>query len=142
QPGPFQRADGSTVTAQIMSKHEHIALMGVGNTEAAGLLGTIPFANRDLSLIVIVPYDGEGLHQLEGLYAALLPGWLDSPRVPDDGVEPAVILLPRFQIASDYHLNEALQAAGIIDAFGTAADFSGIDGGQGSLELQQVVHQA
>jgi serpin B len=51
------------------------------------------------------------------------------------------ITLPRFQFSTAERLNDPLIALGMPDAFGGAADFSGIDGAK-DLSLSLVLHQA
>lgn len=51
------------------------------------------------------------------------------------------LVMPRFRFASDFPLNDALSALGMSDAFGEAADFSGIDGAR-DLSVQAVIHKA
>jgi serpin B len=49
--------------------------------------------------------------------------------------------MPRFKFSTDVALGEALSALGMPEAFGSNADFSGINGAR-DLSVQQVVHQA
>ena len=49
--------------------------------------------------------------------------------------------LPKFKFDTGVRLNDTLSALGMPDAFGSAADFSGIDGGR-DLSVQAVVHKA
>jgi len=60
---------------------------------------------------------------------------------PPTGSEVADIIMPRFKFRAATDMKGPLTDLGMVDAFGGAADFSGIDGAR-DLAVQAVVHQA
>lgn len=128
---PFTRADGSTVTVPMMHNEP--------DTDGTGMLGyaegpgyqvvTLPYRGGKLAFTVIVPGDVDALRG-KGL-ATLL-----------SEVTPAhvVLAMPRFTAGSAMDLRETLAAAGMPDAFSSAADFSGVTD-DAALYLDSVQHK-
>jgi serpin B len=86
-----------------------------------------------------VPFSGSiaGLAELEnGLAAPKLKAWIGMLRK-----EVVEVWLPKFKTTSAFKLNEKLKALGMVDAFGGAADFSGMCGSRGP-SISAVVHTA
>ena len=135
QQAPFTRSDGSSVTVPMMYQtgEHHFA-----DTADLKIL-ELPYDGEDVSMLLLLPRQPEGLAQLEqDLTESNLQRWLALVEEPFDfNVE---VYLPRFQLRSEFSLSEQLIALGMTDAFGTA-DFSGINGGH-DLSLSFVVHQA
>ncbi len=102
----------------------------------------LPYVGRQLSMIVLLPEEVDGLAALEkALTAKKLDDWIDHvyPR-------RVKIYLPRFRMTSAFSLAKPLAALGMIDAFTMKADFSGMDGlapdNPDSLFISAVVHKA
>jgi serpin B len=99
----------------------------------------LPYAGKDVAMIVLLPRKVDGLADLEGaLTAQALAGFMGQMR--EQKVEVA---LPKFKLTGEYALNEALEALGMRKAFHFgAADFSGMNGGREPLAVSAVVHKA
>jgi len=98
----------------------------------------LPYASNQLSMLILMPWEIDGLRQLEQqLTPAFLTNVLGQLRP-----QPLEIVLPKFAVASSFNLGRTLAAMGMSDAFTPgAADFSGIDGGQ-DLFVGGVLHKA
>ena len=133
RPGSFHLLDGTTVDVPMM--HEQAGLRSMqGNGYRAVEL---PYAGRQLSMLILLPDEGKfgeveaGLdaNMLEAAAAALQPDEVD-------------LTLPKFKFewtAKD--LPEAFKALGMTDAFLNGADFSGMTG-QPELHIGAILHKA
>ncbi len=97
----------------------------------------MPYEGKDLSMVVLLPKEADGLADLEKSLTMNLQNWL--VRLHKSDVEVA---LPKFQATSEFRLDKALIDMGMKDAFdiGTA-DFSGMTGSR-DLYIKAVVHKA
>jgi serpin B len=142
-PGPFVRADGSTVTVPIMRKDDPIDVAVIRDAGGGrlGQLGVLPFRGKDLSMIVLLPATPDGLPALEAqLTGTSLAEWLAAPRAPLD--RRSFVSMPKFRVESSFDLVPTLQSLGIRDAYEpTLADLSGMTGTR-QLHLQSTVHKA
>jgi serpin B len=131
---PFTLLDGSKVQVPMMSN-----MKSYRYAEAEGIqILDLWYKGQEFSMIVFLPKEPAGLVPLEQtLTAAKLSkfcGMLFPTRV--------LVSLPRFTVKTpSYQLGRILASMGMPDAFGTKADFSGIDG-QKDLRLQDVFHKA
>ena len=130
KPEPFTRADGSEVTVSMMQLGE--ALPGVDGE--AWIAVELPFADSEVRCEIVMPKAGHTLAEAE---LAMLR----------DAVRPALqqqqvsLRLPKFRVAAQHRLKEALIALGLPRAFTADADFSGIDDKE-PLCIDEVVHQS
>jgi serpin B len=136
---PFYLSKDRSVAVPMMKKKANFKtcyLQGVG----AKLL-ELPYFGRDLSMIVILPDDVEGLTELESYFTAEnLRGWLKQ--LDETSLRETVIELPRFSTEQQLDLATWLKALGITAAFDReTADFSGIDG-KNNLYLSAALHGA
>jgi serpin B len=99
----------------------------------------MPYAGKDLAMIVLLPKKADGLAALVGaLSGRALSGYMNQMR--EQKVE---VMLPRFTMTGAYALKEPLQALGMRKAFDVgSADFSGMNGGREPLAVSAVLHQA
>lgn len=132
--GSFSLLDGSTVTAKFMGADlpGTLAVQGTNFVAAA-----LPYADDNLSLLVVVPDAGQFTQvesSLDSTALATLVAGLTSQQV--------ILGLPRFKVETGADLVVLLKALGMTSAFdpGTA-DFSGMDGTH-SLFISDVVHKA
>jgi len=96
-----------------------------------------PLGNNSLSMIVLLPQQGDGLAELENsLNTQQLEKWLGRLRSQNVKVS-----LPKFKISSHFELSKTLTKMGMSTAFNEKADFSGIDGTK-ELSITSIVHQA
>jgi serpin B len=130
--GAFHALDGQTVQVPLMHQSEELRFARAADFS----LVELPYSNRDLSLVVLVP-DANQFAAVESrlsadfLDAAL--GTLHSSAVTLD--------LPRFGMTTQARLRQPLSTLGMGPAFGDGADFSGIDGLR-DLHIADVIHQA
>jgi serpin B len=130
-PGPFTLADGSTARVPMMR-----ATGDYGYAAGAGYqLITLPYTGGRLAFTVLLP-DGSPQDMLTILRNRGLPDLLAT-------VHPTklAIGLPRFDVTSTLSLDETLVRLGMPDAFGPAADFSGITTAE-PLQIGTVQHDA
>jgi serpin B len=106
----------------------------------------LPFAGNEASMVFIMPNPDDPKIKLEdvektltpkeGQGAKLLTGWLGDLKV-----QKVDVVLPRFKLAVQYDLKEALSEMGMPLAFTSKADLSGITP-KGKLQLSDVFHRA
>jgi serpin B len=124
----------SSVSVQMMRRRTEY---NYNETETLKVL-ELPYADKSLSMIVLLPKDRDGLAELESsLEPKSLGRWLGLVR------ERMIIAeLPRFKIHTEFQLDEVLVAMGMLDAFYPGlADFSGMTGDR-ELFIGAVVHEA
>ena len=98
----------------------------------------LPYQGSQLSMLVVLPRDKDGLPALERQWAAG-----DAYRQATAALvhEKAVLVsLPRFKVESEFLLKPVLCALGADLAFSGGADFSGI--GEERLAISEVIHKA
>jgi serpin B len=133
RPGPFHLGPNEAADVPLMHQTTHFKYLDAGTFQALAL----PYAGKDLEMVVLLPKKVDGLTGLEkALTAEALDGWLAKMRT-----EEVVVTLPRFQLTSKFELAPTLAAMGMKRAFTDAADFSGMDGKK-DLALSAVIHQA
>jgi serpin B len=102
----------------------------------------LPYAGKDLSMVLFVAEQADGLAEFEKtLTAEKLAGWLGKLR-PVKGLHVA---LPRFKATAEFKLNEGLKSLGMSDAFRPdVADFSGVSPAarREGWYISHVIHQA
>jgi serpin B len=97
----------------------------------------LPYAGEDLSMLVILPGELDGLAKIErALTVENLDKWTRNLVETD-----VVVFLPRFEITLPFRLDDILQSMGMVDAFSDQADFSGMDGSK-ELFISAVLHKA
>jgi len=135
EEGLFWVAPGQSVQAQLMrmeaSAHRCASLPSLQVLE-------LPYKGEDLSMVILLPYQIDGLPALESeVTATKLDEWYDA--LYDAEVE---IILPRWTFTSAFGLVDALSALGMPSAFDPfLADFSGMNGCR-DLVVQDVIHKA
>jgi len=129
---PFAIGGGTRVTARMMHQTAKFRYHDSGTTQVLEL----PYAGKELSMVVLLPKAVEGLADLESsLTADRVAGWLSRLREQE-----VVVSLPRFQTTAEFRLRDQLSALGMRRAF-TNADFSGITDKEG-LSISDVIHKA
>ncbi|MFH1314715.1 MAG: serpin family protein [Candidatus Eisenbacteria bacterium] len=131
---PFWVAPDSSVMVDMMHQTRRFRYTETSELQILDL----PYVGGDLSMIVLLPKDRTGLAGAERfLTLKSLRIWLRQLREED-----LIVSLPRFKVASDLLLNQALKDMGMTDAFDVGlADFSGMTGRKG-LFIDAVVHKA
>ena len=98
----------------------------------------LPYLNKELSMVVLLPRAVNGLAELEkslspGMLAGLAAGFLE---------QKVKLFLPRFKMTSQFKLREPLAALGMLDAFNPGrADFTGMSERR-DLCITAVLHKA
>jgi serpin B len=97
----------------------------------------LPYEGDTLSLVAILPRTKDGLPHLErNLSAHRLSRWVGQLESKEVGVS-----LPKFRLTKEFKLSKELTSLGMIQAFSTKADFSGMNE-QHDLHISEVVHKA
>ncbi len=130
---PFMTAEGQEVEAPLMNQKIECLY---GETDDLQLL-QLPYVGNDISMLVILPKERGALDKIEAEldYDRLASVTKYMHRREVD------IFLPRFKLESEFALGATLAGMGMPDAFGGAADFSGMDGTK-SLLISAVIHKA
>ncbi|XP_076634199.1 uncharacterized protein LOC143348166 [Colletes latitarsis] len=96
----------------------------------------IPYKGDELSMIIVLPNDVNGLHELQQNLQDI-----NITNLLDDTYEKEVELyLPKFKIESKLDLNDVLQKMGLTDMFTERANFSGI--ADDDLSISKVIQKA
>ena len=97
----------------------------------------LPYVGADLSMVVLLPRELDGLKGMEGLlHNQTLDRWLTLTRA-----QKVAVSLPKFKMSAQFSLAKPLAEMGMTDAFSPNANFSGMDGGR-DLFISAVVHKA
>jgi len=132
-PAPFTLASGGTVQADFMNQTGEF---GYAATSAGQIL-EMRYAGTGLACDILLPKQGAAIEIMEaGMNPGRLTGWLGS--LENHTVQVAI---PKFRIEAGFPLVTVLSDLGMPSAFGSAADFSGIDGRR-DLQISQVIHKA
>jgi serine protease inhibitor len=130
---PFHLSATSQLEAPLMHHFDHVRYLENSDFQAVEL----PYKSNALSMVILLPRQMEACGKLENqLNPALLSRSLSQ--MTQQKVE---IFLPRFKLESTFALSDTLARMGMPDAFGTKADFSGMDGTR-LLFISGVFHKA
>jgi serpin B len=130
---PFHLSGVRQVEAPLMHHMDEVRYMQETNFQAVEL----PYKTGELAMVVLLPRQVDGCGALEArLTPALLSQSLSQMRK-----QKVELFLPRFKLESKFELQQILAKMGMSDAFGTKADFSGMDGTR-NLFISAVFHKA
>lgn len=133
QNSSFNLVSGEKITVPMMNQKEQF---GYAENDLLQVL-EMPYVNDDLSMVVLLPKQADGVKNLEKqLNADNLKGWTSGLRKRE-----VQVYFPRFKMTSQFELAGALSAMGMADAFSDKADFSGMTGNR-DLYISAVVHKA
>jgi serpin B len=128
----FTRLDGSTVTENGMTQSLDTNYAAGDGWQAVEL----PYVGDQTSMVVVVPDSGKFATVEKGLSGDFVQGVFSG--LASANVH---VTLPKFSIkGSTVHLKDTLTALGMVDAFGSNADFSKMSNEQ--LYVGDVLHQA
>jgi serpin B len=133
EDAPFLCADGSRSEATLMRNKISIPYMEDQELQAVEL----PYQGGMISMLVLLPKVRNGLAPIEdGLNPERWHEILSALRPRE-----VQLSLPRFKTSSQFSLAETLAKMGMPAAFGSEADFSGMNG-QRDLYIGAVFHKA
>jgi len=132
---PFHIRPGTTAKAPLMTR---IGTFGYADRDSLQVL-ELPYAGRDLSMVVVLPKERFGLETLEkSLTPERFALWTSD--LPERRVDASI---PKFRTTSSFRLDKTLQELGMTDAFDrNLADFSGMVTNRDRLYIGAVVHKA
>jgi serpin B len=123
----------NTIDVPVMVQNHKFKYGAVDNVQIIEL----PYVGNQLSMFVLLPKEVDCLQSLEEkLTQVNLEKWTSAVHEQEVDVD-----LPKFTMASEFSLKDVLQAMGMSAAFGSQADFSGMNGKK-DLYLSAVVHKA
>ncbi|MFZ0256645.1 MAG: serpin family protein [Gammaproteobacteria bacterium] len=133
QDDSFKTSRKKTVTIPMMHQEGDFGYWADENLQILEM----PYAGEDLSMLVLLPKDGDGLPELESnLTSKNLREWTSELREQEVDV-----WFPKFKLEYAFGLEEALKAMGMIDAFSDDADFSGMEETR-ELYISAALHKA
>jgi serpin B len=127
----FTLLDGTDITTPTMHGNAAMVYANGPNYQAA----QVPYDGQQLAMLLIVPDVG----QFAAVESALSANAVAQIR-SELTVHQVDLALPKFSFRSLVPAKEPLKSLGMVDAFGGAADLSGMNG-TGGLFIQDVVHQ-
>ncbi|XP_037012320.2 serpin B3 [Artibeus jamaicensis] len=138
EQGEFWLNKDTSKPVQMMKRGGHFKFSKLEDLPAKIL--EIPYKDKDLSMVLLLPNERDGLQQLEDkLTAEKLVEWTSSQNKRTTHVD---LHLPRFKVEESYNLEDVVGALGVVDAFSPLdADFSGMTGGRG-LSLSKIRHKS
>ena len=130
----FTLMGGKQVQTPLMHQTGGYKYADLGDAQALEM----PYVGKEVSMVVLLPKNVDGLANLEkGLNADRLGALVSRLQVAEVDVT-----LPKFKTTAEFELNKELSALGMKQAFTRAADFSGLNGGKQDLYIGFVVHKA
>jgi serpin B len=130
---PFIISFENQIEVPLMHHFDEVRYVENNDLQAA----EFPYKGGTLSMVVLLPRQVDGCSRLE---ARLNPD-LVSGSLKEMKKQRVEIFLPKFELESDFNLNDPLIRIGMVDAFGLQADFSGMDGTR-LLYISSVFHKA
>jgi serpin B len=133
EDAPFHLLSGDSVETPLMHQKQ---TCGYAEFEGLQVL-ELPYVGDALSMVLLLPREVDGLAELEHrLTTDNLEKWTGQL-----GKQQVSIFLPKFTMTSQFQLEKTLGSMGMPDAFGSRADFSGMDGTR-NLFISAVIHKA
>lgn len=135
QASPFALAQGGSALVPTMRRAMSVRAASSDGWRAIEL----PYANDNLSMLVIIPNDGD----VAAIEARLSEGRLVAVTSALEALPPSVfeVRMPRFRFTTRLDLSSRLSAMGARAAFDASADFSGLSE-DGPMHIEQVIHSA
>ena len=133
-PAPFTRADGSVVSAQMMSG----PFDSMGYQVGAGWRAVaVPYEDDSLAMAIVMPDDPAGLPAIE---AQLNDAWLNALLT---GFQSALVQLrlPKWSFRVPVALKPVLTQLGMPTAFSPRANLTGLTSDLPNLSIDNVVHE-
>ena len=140
-PEQFFVSKDEKVDVRMMHLTEKFNYIRDGGGLACQVL-ELPYQGKDLSMLIFLPHDINGLAKLEeSLTHEKLQKAFKS--VSQSQPQEVQVSLPRFKLTQQFLLNEILARMGVTDMFNKfKADFSGITPGVEKIYVSHVIHKA
>ncbi|CAG2055881.1 unnamed protein product [Timema podura] len=133
---PFYVSAEVKKDVRMMHLKKHFRYSEVDELEAQVL--ELPYEERQVSMVILLPNDRNGLPNLEAkLTSEKLTEVLSQLHSTEVNVS-----IPRFKLEDTIDLNSVLQEMGMNNMFEDSADFSGITDDAAGLKVSQVVQKA
>ncbi|HEX7450143.1 MAG TPA: serpin family protein [Pirellulales bacterium] len=133
EDAPFHVFADEEAKTPMMRQIEHFSYTETDDAQVVEL----PYVGGDLSMVVMLPKENDGLADLEPtITATRLDQW-----VAEGKFRRVELYLPKFKITSQLPLTETLMDLGMTKAFSKDADFSGMTSFE-DLKLYAVIHAA
>jgi serpin B len=134
--GTFNVSADETMDAEMMYQEEYLRM---AQLDGLALL-EMPYKDMNLSMYIVLPDDVDGLADAR---TWLMEGNLDEAMAELNRAYVG-LTMPKFKMTMEFGLSDVLKEMGLVDAFGEAADFTGmcseaIDEG---LHISAVQHKA
>ncbi len=136
---PFKFSSTKHVTIPFMYQKGYFKILAKRDFQVVA----IPYKGNQMSMIVLLPQEVDGLTKLEKqLTAQDLKQWLAE--LDKMSVQESKLFMPKFKFETIYDLVPACKTLGIKDAFNTTgkADFRGMGWPKGGLWISQIKHKA
>ncbi|XP_071469724.1 serpin B9-like isoform X1 [Marmota flaviventris] len=135
---PFKINQKEERPVQMMCQEAYFNIGYVNEVQTQVL--ELPYADKELSMIILLPDDGVDLSSVENnLTFEKFIAWTEAASLQNTEVE---VLLPKFKLQEDYEMKSVLQRLGMVDVFQEGqADFSAMST-ETDLCLSKVVHKS
>ncbi|KAJ8971136.1 hypothetical protein NQ314_000868 [Rhamnusium bicolor] len=132
----FYLNDNDTVDVQMMKIKKKFYFKNDENLDAKVL--ELPYANKEISLIIILPNKRNGIAELEEKLAGT-----DLTKITENMFRPDVqVSPPKFKIEQTIDLKDSLTEIGLGDMFSRSANLSGLIDSSEPLYVSKVVQKA
>jgi len=129
----FTTVRGQKVTAPLMENTSYFLYLEEGDLQVVEL----PYAGNELSMLILLPRQVDGLAALEKSLKEEKLSAIESKLLR----ARVHVSLPRFKMTQSFQLTRSLQVLGMELPFTARADFSGMDGKK-DLFISAAVHKA
>ncbi len=139
RPAPFALSSGATVETPLMNQKEHFGYAEVEASDRSPSLQILdlPYVGEALSMTILLPQELDDLKRLEAQFNSKnLKAWLAALRRRE-----VKVTIPKFKMTNKFSLERVLSGMGMVDAFSSSADFSGMTGKRDFI-ISAVIHQA
>ncbi|MHC5075670.1 MAG: serpin family protein, partial [Planctomycetota bacterium] len=130
---PFNVSASEEIAVPMMNQKAEFGYMETSDLQVLEL----PYVDDELSMVIVLPKEKDGIDEVEEqLTEEELAGWMQKLRERE-----IVVFIPKFKMTQEFSLADVLKSMGIVDAFTSAADFSGMNGKR-DLFISAVIHKA
>jgi len=130
--GVFHLADGTEVEVPFLSTRAvSLSVSVTDQVEAVSL----PYDDDRLAFLLVRPTDGTDIRQFAADFD------LAETLASLESRDSVRVWMPKLDLTFDLALNDLLQRMGLIEAFGDAADFSGLTAGDETLRISRVLQK-